>query len=116
MGLEGRKITAAIEASTASCRRVTERVTCPPQPRRAMKTLHLLRHAKSSWKHADLDDHERPLSKRGRQTAKSIAAYLRRGENGPQIGVFFTAGAARAKGPPRANGSAPAQDPPGAEK
>src|SRR6516162_7211642 len=31
-----------------------------------MKTLHLLRHAaKSSWKEPGLDDHGRPLSKRG---------------------------------------------------
>src|SRR5260221_1737877 len=95
MGLEGRKITAAIEASTASCRRVTERVTCPPQPRRAMKTLHLLRDAKSSWKHADLDDHERPLSKRGRQTAKSIAADLRRAKIAPDLVLCSTAVRAR---------------------
>src|SRR5260221_1500614 len=95
MGLEGRKITAAIEASTASCRRVTERATCPPQSRRAMKTLHLLRHAKSSLKHADLDDHERPLSKRGRQTAKTIAAYLRRAEKGPQVVIVSSAARAR---------------------
>ena len=30
-----------------------------------MRTLYLLRHAKSSWKHSELDDHERPLKKRG---------------------------------------------------
>ena len=29
-----------------------------------MKTLYLVRHAKSSWKH-NLEDHERPLKKRG---------------------------------------------------
>ena len=34
-----------------------------------MKSLHLLRHAKSSWKDPGLNDHDRPLSKRGRQTA-----------------------------------------------
>jgi phosphohistidine phosphatase len=31
-----------------------------------MKTLLVLRHAKSSWNDAALDDHERPLNKRGR--------------------------------------------------
>ena len=30
-----------------------------------MKTLYLLRHAKSSWDHPDLKDFERPLSERG---------------------------------------------------
>jgi phosphohistidine phosphatase len=31
-----------------------------------MKTLLLMRHAKSSWKHPELPDLERPLNKRGR--------------------------------------------------
>src|ERR1700751_1034506 len=43
-----------------------------------MKTLYLLRHAKSSWKDPGLDDLDRPLNKRGRETAKTMAAYLRR--------------------------------------
>ncbi len=60
-----------------------------------MKTLHLLRHAKSSWKHADLDDHERPLSKRGRQTAKTIAGYLRRAKIAPKVVICSTAVRAR---------------------
>ena len=30
-----------------------------------MKTLHLLRHAKSSWDNPTLDDHNRPLAARG---------------------------------------------------
>ena len=38
-----------------------------------VKTLHLLRHAKSSWKHPELDDHDRPLSKRGRRAADAMA-------------------------------------------
>ena len=42
------------------------------------RTLHLLWHAKSGWKNAALDDHERPLSKRGRETAKTLGRYLRR--------------------------------------
>ena len=41
----------------------------PDPGRKAMKSLHLLRHAKSSWKDPGLNDHDRPLSKRGRQTA-----------------------------------------------
>src|SRR6266851_6276958 len=60
-----------------------------------MKILHLFRHAKSSWKHADLDDHERPLSKRGRKTAKSIAAELRRAKIAPDLVICSTAVRAR---------------------
>jgi phosphohistidine phosphatase len=45
-----------------------------------MKTLILLRHAKSSWKDEALADIDRPLSKRGRQDGKAVACYL--AENG----------------------------------
>jgi phosphohistidine phosphatase len=41
-----------------------------------MKTVYLLRHAKSSWADTALDDADRPLSKRGRQTAKRLGRYL----------------------------------------
>lgn len=41
-----------------------------------MKTLLLLRHAKSSWKHPELADHDRPLNKRGKRTAPLIGALL----------------------------------------
>jgi phosphohistidine phosphatase len=60
-----------------------------------MKTLHLLRHAKSSWKDPGLDDHDRPLSKRGRETAKTIAAYLRRAKIAPDLVICSTAVRAR---------------------
>jgi phosphohistidine phosphatase len=56
-----------------------------------MKTLHLLRHAKSSWKDAALDDHERPLSKRGRETAKMLGRYLRREKIKPDVVVCSSA-------------------------
>ncbi|MCK0137517.1 histidine phosphatase family protein [Aliiroseovarius sp. F47248L] len=39
-------------------------------------TLILTRHAKSSWGDADLDDHARPLNKRGRASAKAIGRWL----------------------------------------
>lgn len=43
--------------------------------------LILLRHAKSSWDDPRLEDHERPLNKRGRKAAPDVAAQLRlRGE------------------------------------
>lgn len=41
-----------------------------------MKTLLLMRHAKSSWKQENLSDHERPLKKRGRKDAKQIAKII----------------------------------------
>lgn len=40
-----------------------------------MKTLHLLRHAKSSAEEG-LEDHERPLSRRGREAARRIGKHL----------------------------------------
>src|SRR3954451_4780007 len=43
----------------------------------AMKTLYLLRHAKSSWDHPGLADHDRPLAPRGRQAARLMADHLR---------------------------------------
>jgi phosphohistidine phosphatase len=42
-----------------------------------MKTLILLRHAKSSWDDERLADHQRPLAPRGRRAAPAVAARLR---------------------------------------
>jgi phosphohistidine phosphatase len=42
-----------------------------------MKTLILLRHAKSSWKHEGLADHDRPLNKRGERDAPRAGEALR---------------------------------------
>jgi phosphohistidine phosphatase len=42
-----------------------------------MKTLLLLRHAKSSWKDSDLDDHERPLNQRGKKDAPRMGKLLK---------------------------------------
>jgi phosphohistidine phosphatase len=42
-----------------------------------VKRLYLLRHAKSSWKHAELADRDRPLAGRGRRAAKAIGRHLR---------------------------------------
>lgn len=41
-----------------------------------MKTLYIMRHAKSSWKYEDLSDHDRPLNKRGRDDAPLMAQEL----------------------------------------
>jgi phosphohistidine phosphatase len=61
-----------------------------------MKTLHLLRHAKSSWKETGLDDHERPLSTRGRAAARAMAKHMRRAEIAPDIVLCSTAVRAKA--------------------
>lgn len=42
-----------------------------------IKTLYLLRHAKSSWKDASLTDRERPLNQRGHRDAPLMAQYLK---------------------------------------
>ncbi|MCG8508046.1 MAG: histidine phosphatase family protein [Rhodospirillales bacterium] len=41
-----------------------------------MKTVFLLRHAKSSWKDPGLADFDRPLNKRGKSSAKAIGAHM----------------------------------------
>lgn len=38
--------------------------------------LTLMRHAKSAWDDPDLDDHDRPLNKRGRRDAPRIGTWL----------------------------------------
>ncbi|UCE51694.1 MAG: histidine phosphatase family protein [Desulfobacterales bacterium] len=43
-----------------------------------MKTLYLVRHAKSSWKYPNLDDFERPLNKRGRKSAPFMGKILKK--------------------------------------
>lgn len=40
------------------------------------RTLILLRHAKSAWDDADLEDHERPLAERGRRDATEVGQLL----------------------------------------
>ena len=50
-----------------------------------VRTLFLLRHAKSSWDDPSLGDHERPLSTRGRRATKVIARYLRSLEARPEL-------------------------------
>lgn len=42
----------------------------------SMKTLLLLRHAKSSWDHRSLDDFDRPLDERGRGDAPRMGAEI----------------------------------------
>jgi phosphohistidine phosphatase len=60
-----------------------------------MRTLCLLRHAKSSWADPTLADSERPLAPRGRRAAKRIAKHLRRLGCEPELVLCSTAVRAR---------------------
>ena len=51
---------------------------CPAYRRPRVKTLHLLRHAKSSWDDPTLADHDRPLAPRGERAARRMAANIKR--------------------------------------
>ena len=48
-----------------------------------MKTLYMVRHAKSSWKH-NLEDHQRPLKERGIRDGKLVANELKNNIQPPQ--------------------------------
>lgn len=49
-----------------------------------MKTLYIVRHAKSSWKH-DVDDHKRPLKKRGKRDAALVSEKIGQELEPPQL-------------------------------
>ncbi|WP_029014262.1 SixA phosphatase family protein [Niveispirillum irakense] len=50
-----------------------------------MKTLYLLRHAKSDWADPRLADHDRPLNARGERAAATMANYWARRKGGPPL-------------------------------
>jgi len=50
-----------------------------------MRTLYLLRHAKSSWSDPTLADRERPLAPRGRRDARRMAEHLVRSGVEPEL-------------------------------
>jgi phosphohistidine phosphatase len=50
-----------------------------------MKTIYLVRHAKSSWKYPSLDDFERPLNKRGRRNAPFMGGILKKLKVNPDL-------------------------------
>jgi phosphohistidine phosphatase len=60
-----------------------------------MKTLLLLRHAKSSWKQPDLNDHDRPLNKRGKKEAPKVGQHLKDNDLLPDLILCSTARRAR---------------------
>lgn len=60
-----------------------------------MKTLYLLRHAKSSWKDKTLADIERPLNRRGRKASESLGDFLRKQKIVPDLVLSSSAVRAR---------------------
>lgn len=59
-----------------------------------MRKLLLIRHAKSSWKFPELDDHERPLNKRGQRDILTMARHL--ADKFEPIDVIYSSTATRA--------------------
>jgi phosphohistidine phosphatase len=59
-----------------------------------MKTLVIVRHAKSSWDNPSLSDHERPLTNRGLKDASLMGARL--AEWGPPVDRVISSSAVRA--------------------
>lgn len=60
-----------------------------------MRTLLLLRHAKSSWDDPGLEDFDRPLAPRGEQAAPLMAAYLKNKDLRPDLVLCSPARRAR---------------------
>jgi phosphohistidine phosphatase len=58
-----------------------------------MKTLHLLRHAKSDWSDPSIEDFARPLNRRGKRARRLIARYVA----GWHIDLLVCSPAARAR-------------------
>jgi phosphohistidine phosphatase len=61
-----------------------------------VKTLLILRHAKSSWDDGSLPDHDRPLNGRGKRDAPRMGRYLVESALAPHIVLASTARRARA--------------------
>ena len=56
-----------------------------------MKKLVIMRHAKSSWKDSTLNDHDRPLNKRGERDAPAMGKRLANRSVSPDLIVSSTA-------------------------
>ncbi|MBN1338767.1 MAG: histidine phosphatase family protein [Bacteroidales bacterium] len=60
-----------------------------------MKTLYIVRHAKSSWNHPELQDEERPLMEKGKKRTRFIIDYLL--QNGTSVDLIISSHAVRAR-------------------
>ena len=61
-----------------------------------VKTLYLVRHAKSSWDFPELTDHDRPLNKRGRRDSPEMGRRLKEKHILPDLMISSTASRAMA--------------------
>ncbi len=59
-----------------------------------MKTIYIVRHAKSSWEYEGIDDIDRPLKKRGIKDSYLVSSVLKKNIKRPD--VFITSSASRA--------------------
>jgi phosphohistidine phosphatase len=59
-----------------------------------MKTLYVVRHAKSSWSYTDLPDHDRPLLEKGKKRTRKIINFLK--EEGVKVDFIISSSAVRA--------------------
>lgn len=59
-----------------------------------MKTVYIVRHAKSSWDFPHLSDHERPINKKGKKRTRIITDYL--SKNKITIDLIISSHAVRA--------------------
>lgn len=59
-----------------------------------MKTLYLVRHAKSSWDHPGLSDAERPLMQKGIERSQRVITFLKK--RGVRPNLFISSPAVRA--------------------
>ena len=87
------RVPAAVAAEAAVAQSIVAQsiidVSCHPgveieEPRK-LKSLYLLRHAKSSWDKPDLADHDRPLARRGREAARRMAVHMRQAKVRPTL-------------------------------
>ena len=60
-----------------------------------MKSLLVLRHAKSSWKRSELSDHDRPLNRRGKRDAPRMGRLIRDSDLVPDL--ILSSSAVRAR-------------------
>ena len=56
-----------------------------------MKTIYIVRHAKSSWDSFDLSDHERPLMNVGIKKTKKVIDYLNNNKVAPDVIISSSA-------------------------
>ncbi len=70
------------DEAPAPAKRTRRRAPAAPKP---PKLIYLFRHAKSSWKDAELADFDRPLAPRGMRASATMRDYLRLADVEPQL-------------------------------